>query len=196
MDIIRILCDIRDIKIKNLINHFLRYLAVYIEEVYHFNNEETSSSLIDIYIISKNYSELSIDIKDEKKTILILTDGYDIDENNGIKKILYDNYSHKIDFLKALIEKIETILTVQKKIENRLIFDENFVGKITELYAKNNIFESSIMARYFFENRERFDWILNNYKNFVKELSCLYNESKSDLLNYAISYAMHLQLFL
>lgn len=191
MDLIRIFCDIRDIKIKNIINHFLRYLAVYIDEVYQLDAKVKNTSLVDIYIISKNYADTLINIEDEKKAILILADGYDIDEKYGVQKILYDDDLQKIDFLKQIIEKIKQILASRKKIENRLIFDDTYIDKIVESYVNNSIFESSIYARYFFESRERFDWVLNNYKKFVNELSYLSNERRADLLNYAISYAMY-----
>lgn len=191
MDLIRIFCDIKDIKIKSVVNHFLRYLAVYIEEIYDSNEELKNSALVDIYIISKNYSDVSIDIKNEKKAILILADGYDIDEKYGVKKILYDTCSSKVDFLKALVAKIQKVLAVRSKVEDRLIFDDFYVDEIVESYVKNSIFESSICARYFFENRDRLDWILNNYKEFINELTFLDEKSKSDLLTYVISYAMY-----
>ncbi len=193
MDLIRIFCDINDIKFKNLLNHFLRYMAVYIEEIYSWGEERKNESLVDIFIISKYYTEVSVDIEIEKKAILILTDGYDVDERYGVHKIVYENYSQEEDFLSELLDQINDILVVRKKFENRLIFQSAVVGKdgITKVYAGNHIFESSILARHFFENRERLEWILVNYKNYINDLNNLFEKNKSDLIKYAISYAMY-----
>ena len=59
MNVVRIYCDIRDIRMKGLINHLMRCLGVYVIEIY--DEKETDNiidSLCDIYAVS--YTHLTL----------------------------------------------------------------------------------------------------------------------------------------
>lgn len=199
MDLIRLYCDIKDIKIKNLINHFMRCLGVYVEEIYYkdIQGEHKGPSLFDVYVITSFYEGRSVEIENKDTTIMILDNQYDVDEQSaGIKKILFYKYKTSGEFLKAFAEKIKSFLNVPMKFEKRLLYgNKNFetqINQIAELYVENQIFQSSVYARYFFENEDRFYWGINHYIQYISDLKKLNDgENQSDLLTYTISYAMY-----
>ena len=168
------------------------YMSVYVEEIYNFQDGESYESLVNIYIISQYYSDVPVDMGDEQKAILILADGYTVEEGYDVHKISYVENLQDMEFLNKLLEEIDKILIARRKVENRLIFNSVSIDGIVENYTKYHIFESSLLARHFFEkNTERFYWILNNYTEYINELNRLFEKNKSDLLRYAISYAMY-----
>lgn len=196
MNIVRIYCDIKDIRIKGLVNHFMRCLGVYVIEIYEGKEtDDTIDSMCDIYVISEFYNRNSIDIENEKKSIVILSDGYDIGENEfQIKKIKFDDETED-EFLNQLLYEMQDILNTQKLLEKRLVYsDDDYcynIKKIIKEYVKNKIFDCSLYMRYYFADERLFEWSIQKYRNFIGELEEWNREKHSDLLNYTISYIMY-----
>lgn len=192
MDYVNIYCNYKDIKIKSIINQFMRYLSLYVFEYYNQENGY-QDSLCDIFIISKYYNANYVNITDETKSVVILTDGYDIDVDINTRKIYYKNMDIE-DFLSKLLYEIEPIFKKQKLIEQRLIYSDNdymsIIYKIIKEYAKYEIFENSLYMKYYPTDKTIFERI-SKYRKFVQELEDFNSTQKSKLIEYAILHAMY-----
>ena len=192
MDYVNIYCNYKDIKIKSIINQFMRYLSLYVFEYYNQENGY-QDSLCDIFIISKYYNANYVNITDETKSIVILTDGYDIDVDINTHKIYYKNMDIE-NFLSKLLYEMELIFKKQKLIEQRLIYSDSdymsIIYKIIKEYAKYEIFENSLYMKYYPTDKTIFDKILK-YRKFVQELEDFNSTQKSKLIEYAILHAMY-----
>lgn len=192
MDYVNIYCNYKDIKIKSIINQFMRYLSLYVFEYYNQENGY-QDSLCDIFIISKYYNANYVNITDETKSIVILTDGYDIDVDINTHKIYYKNMDIE-NFLSKLLYEMEPIFKKQKLIEQRLIYSDSdymsIIYKIIKEYAKYEIFENSLYMKYYPTDKTIFDKILK-YRKFVQELEDFNSTQKSKLIEYAILHAMY-----
>ena len=196
MNVVRIYCDIRDIRMKGLINHLMRCLGVYVIEIY--DEKETDNiidSLCDIYVISEFYNGNSIEIEDTKKSIVILNNGYAIGENEySIRKIKIDDEAED-EFLIRLLDEMNDILNTQKLLEKRLIYSDdeyyNIIKNIIMAYEKNEIFDCSLYMRYYFADEGLFEWSIERYRKFICELEEWNEKRPSDLLSYTISYIMY-----
>ncbi len=190
MDFINIYCNSKDIKIKNIINQFMRHLSLYVFEYYNQKNGY-QYSLCDIFIISKNCNTNYINIKNKTKSIIVLADDYDIDINTS--KIYYKNMDIK-QFLFKLLYEMEPILKEQKFIKQRLIYaDSDYISiiyKIIEEYTKYEIFKSSLYMKYYPTNKIIFEK-LSQYRKFVQELEDFNSTQKSTLIEYTVLYAMY-----
>lgn len=192
MDYVNIYCNYKDIKIKSIINQFMRYLSLYVFEYYNQENGY-QDSLCDIFIISKYYNANYVNITDETKSIVILTDGYDIDVDINTHKIYYKNMDIE-NFLSKLLYEMEPIFKKRKLIEQRLIYSDNdymsIIYKIIKEYAKYDIFENSLYMKYYPTDKTIFDKI-SKYKKFVQKLEAFNSTQKSKLIEYAILHAMY-----
>lgn len=192
MDYGNIYCNYKDIKIKSIINQFMRYLSLYVFEYYNQENGY-QDSLCDIFIISKYHNANYVNIKDETKSIVILTDGYDIDVDINTRKIYYKNMDIE-NFLSKLLYEMEPIFKKQKLIEQRLIYSDSdymsIIYKIIKEYAKYEIFENSLYMKYYPTDKTIFERI-SKYKKFVQELEDFNSAQKSNLIEYAILHAMY-----
>lgn len=192
MDYVNIYCNYKDIKIKSIINQFMRYLSLYVFEYYNQENGY-QDSLCDIFIISKYYNANYVNITDETKSIVILTDGYDIDVDINTHKIYYKNMDIE-NFLSKLLYEMEPIFKKQKLIEQRLIYSDSdymsIIYKIIKEYAKYEIFENSLYMKYYPTDKTIFDKILK-YRKFVQKLEAFNSTQKSKLIEYAILHAMY-----
>lgn len=192
MDYVNIYCNYKDIKIKSIINQFMRYLSLYVFEYYNQENGY-QDSLCEIFIISKYYNANYVNIKDETKSIVILTDGYDIDVDINTRKIYYKNMDIE-NFLSKLLYEMEPIFKKRKLIEQRLIYSDNdymsIIYKIIKEYAKYDIFENSLYMKYYPTDKTIFDKI-SKYKKFVQKLEAFNSTQKSKLIEYAILHAMY-----
>lgn len=194
MNVIRLYCDSRDIRIKGIINHFMRCIGLYVIEVYDEENNEIDS-ICDIYVVSEYYEQESIDVKNEKKSILILADGRDIDDQQVLVKKLYYEETDMEEFLTNLIYEMGDIFEDQKLLEKRLIYADldylQVIYKIIHEYTKNKIFECSAYVRYFFSDEVLFRWSMPKYKKFIEELQMWNLKKQSDLIKYTVLYIMY-----
>lgn len=192
MDFINIYCNNKDIKIKSIINQFMRYLSLYVFEYYNQENGY-QGSLCDIFIISKYYNMNYVNIKDETKSIIILTDGYDINVDIDTHKIYYKNMDIE-DFLSKLLYEMKPIFKNQKLIEQRLIYSDSdymsIIYKIIKEYVKYEISENSLYMKYYPTDKTIFEKI-SKYRKFIQELEDFNSAQKSKLIEYAILHAMY-----
>lgn len=194
MNTIKIYCSNKDIRIKGIINHFMRCLGLYVVEIYEEENNNIDS-ICDIYVISKYCKLQSIDVKNESKSILVLADGYDTDEQDQVIKKVYYEDSDMEEFLTNLIYEMGDILEGQKLLEKRLIYEDSdylyIIYKIIDKYTRNKIFESSVYMRYYFSDEELFMWSIPKYENFINELQEWNTKKNSDLIEYTILNSMY-----
>lgn len=92
MEVIRLFCSSMDVKPRVLLNHILRYMGFYTEEITETTIPSSMNSLADIFIVSDYYMEgreESLDIDTTEKTILICKDGWEI-VSPKLHHIIYD----------------------------------------------------------------------------------------------------------
>lgn len=192
MDRIRMFYSNVDTKPRVLINHFVRYLGFFVEEITGDTMESDVESLLDIYIISDAFIEensIRLDIKNEEKTILIWLDGWRTELAQDMFAIRYDESMEDADFLEEFCYYMTKILSTRIDFSRRLIGSVDDVEEVLDdfigIYIDNNILQMSLFARCYYASDELFAVAFQAYKDFILGLGEIENKYLfGDLVRY------------
>ena len=198
MDRVKIFCSKLDIKPKILINQFLRYFGLYIEDITKDSHVSRQDSLIDVHIISDAYVEDysdNLDIEDENKTILIYMDGWGSVQLENIRSIEYYELGDE-EFLKQLKQHMISILSERNDLHEKLIGGVDDLGRLMdsfiEIYVSNEVLQATLFARCFYAQRDFCITAQKKYINFIEQINDLNLENEnSDLVKYIFVRAQY-----
>lgn len=194
MEVIRLFCSSMDVKPRVLLNHILRYMGFYTEEITETTIPSSMNSLADIFIVSDYYMEgreESLDIDTTEKTILICKDGWEI-VSPKLHHIIYDVGRTDRALMTALVSLLAQILDRQNLPEGLLCRSaedlQETLTYVAQAYIDNEILPSTLYTRCFYRQDLLYKTARANYIHFVEALEKA-PSSDSDLIRYITTYA-------